>query len=433
MTDARSRREWLAAVGAATTTAAAGCASLDNPPVDEPREAPDVDPGAGDATRQTIPPGVAQFRSSLERWGYYPDETVADAVEEAWRIPAVNTGDHSAAKASAVPTPDGGVVLPGDTGDLLAITTDGDVRWRGETDAGGRGIHGTPAVADGRAYVGAYDGVLYAFALDSGDLEWSTDLGGSIGSSPLYLDGELYVSVEFPNPEGRLFAVDAATGDVTWEEPDHRPTDHPHSSPAISLAAGRMVCGSNDGYCYCWSFPELEFQWRFATDPPASNDGEIKGPIATYDGAAFFGSWDFNVYRVDLETGEEDWRFETGDLSMTGPAIDPERDVVYMGSHDDHLYALDAATGDVEWRFRTGRPLTGCATVAGDRVLTGSKDGTLYALEADSGDEVWRVDHEGWITSAPRVVDGEIYYAERAPDPEGGDTDGGGYKLVAAE
>ena len=231
MTDLRSRREWLAALGAATTAAAAGCAAFDNPPVDRERDAPEVDPGAGDPTRQTVPPGVAQFRGSLERWGYYPDETVPDEVEEAWRIPEVNTGDHSAAKASAVPLPDGGVVLPGDTGDLLAITADGEVRWRGETGAGGRGIHGTPAVADGLAYVGAYDGVLYAFTLDSGDLAWSTDLGGSIGSSPLYLDGELYVSVEFPNPEGRLFAVDAATGDVTWEEPDHRPTDHPHSSP----------------------------------------------------------------------------------------------------------------------------------------------------------------------------------------------------------
>jgi len=428
MTDAPSRREWLAAVGAATTAAAAGCSSLSAPTDDADA---DLDPGG--TTEQTIPAGVAQFRGSLERWGYYPGETVPDAVETAWRIPEVNTGEHSAAKASATPLPDGGVVLPGDTGELLAITADGEVRWRGETDTEGRGIHGTPAVADGRAYVGAYDGVCYAFALDSGELEWSTELGGSIGSSPLYYDGVLYVSVEFPTPEGRMFAVDAATGDVTWAEPDHRPTDHPHSSPAVSLAAGRMVCGSNDGYCYCWSFPDLKFQWRFATDPPDTNDGEIKGPVATYDGAAFFGSWDSSVYRVDLITGEADWRFETGDLSMTGPAIDPERDVVYMGSHDDHLYALDAATGDVEWRFRTGRPLTGCATTTGDRVLTGSKDGTLYALEADSGDEVWRVEHDGWITSAPRVVDGEIYYAERAPDPDGGDVDGGGYKLVAAE
>lgn len=432
MTDA-SRREWLAAVGSTAAVAAAGCASLEPTANDGPETDSETGSGSEPTSEQTVPEGVAQFRGSLERWGYYPDETVPDAVETAWRIPDVNTGTHSAAKASAVPMPGGGVLLPGDNGYLNAVTGDGEIRWRGETDMNGRGIHGTPAVADDRAYVGAYDGILYAFGVESGDLDWSTELGGSIGSSPLYHEGTVYVSVEFPDPEGRMFAVDAETGEVTWEEPEHRPTDHPHSSPAVDPDAGYIVCGSNDGYLYGWSLPDLEFQWRFATDPQGSTDGEIKGPIATYDGAAFFGSWDHSVYRVDMETGEEDWRFETGDLSMTGPAIDPRRDTVYMGSHDDHLYALDASTGEEEWRFRTGRPLTGCATVAGDRVLTGSKDGRLYALEGDSGDEVWRVDHEGWVTSTPRVVDGEIYYAERAPDPEHGATDGGGYKLVAAE
>ena len=89
-----------------------------------------------------------------------------------------------------------------------------------------------------------------------------------------------------------------------------------------------------------------------------------------------------------------------------------------------------------EWLAAVGAATTaaaaGCATIAGDRALTGSKDGSLCALEADSGEEVWRVDQEGWITSAPRVVDGAIYYAERAPDPDDGETDGGGYKLVDA-
>ncbi|CDK39017.1 hypothetical protein [Halorubrum sp. AJ67] len=147
MTDTPSRREWLAAVGAATTAAAAGCSSLNGTADD----GTDSDPDPGSATEQTIPAGVAQFRGSLERWGYYPDETVPDAVETAWRIPEVNTGEHSAAKASAVPLSDGGVVLPGDTGELLAITADGDVRWRGETDMEGR--ESTDAGGRGRAGV----------------------------------------------------------------------------------------------------------------------------------------------------------------------------------------------------------------------------------------------------------------------------------------
>ncbi|MFC7057182.1 hypothetical protein [Halovenus salina] len=36
------------------------------------------------------------------------------------------------------------------------------------------------------------------------------------------------------------------------------------------------------------------------------------------------------------------------------------------------------------------------------------------------------------MTSTPLVRDGDIYYAERAPDPEDDDIDGGAYKLVDA-
>lgn len=420
-----SRRTFLSIAGSTAMVAAAGCQA---PSAESDRIEIGSESGSG---AQTVPNGVTQFRHSLERWGFYPDVVVPDAVELDWRFDELNTGEHTAAKASAVPLPDGGIVLPGDTGYLTAVDPDGTVRWRAATDTVGRGIHGTPAVADGRVYIGAYDGILYAFDAQTGDELWTTKLGGSIGSSPLYYGGTLYMAVEFPDPEGQMFAVDAEDGTVLWSEPEHRPTDHPHSSPAISVEYGRMVCGSNDGYLYCWRFPGPEFEWRFATNPPG--DGEIKGPIATYDGAAFFGSWDNTIYRVDLESGTEDWSFDTGNLSMTGPGIDPRRNTVFMGSHTGNLYALDATTGDEHWRFETGRPLTGCPTVCRERILFGSKDGHLYAVETATGDEVWRVGHDGAVTSTPRVIDTAIYYGERAPDPENGDTDGGGYKLVAAD
>ncbi|SEQ45337.1 outer membrane protein assembly factor BamB family protein [Natrinema salaciae] len=433
--DTHSRRRVLqVAAGAATATAGlAGCLSqTDTAKI----------PLAETGLEQTIPDGVAQFRRSLERWGYYPEATVPDEVEREWRLDQLNTGSHSAAKASAVPLPDGGVVFPGDTGYLVALDADGTERWRAGTDTDGRGIHGTPAVADGRAYIGAYDGILYAVDLESGDVDWQTKLGGSIGSSPLYHDGRIVMAVEYPDPEGSTFVVDAETGETIWEDPEHRPTDHPHSTPAADPETGRLVCGSNDGILYGWSYPDPEFAWSFETGSGDDNDGDIKGPIATYDGGAYFGSWDHNVYRVALEDGSEDWSFQTGNLVMSGPALDPVLDTVFIGSHDGNLYALDAQSGERHWSFETGRPITGCPTVCDERVLVGSKDGSVYALEKRTGELVWEVDNDGVVTSTPRVIDGGIYYAERAPNPpedgedasdEGVDDDGGGYKLVAAE
>ncbi len=189
---------------------------------------------------------------------------------------------------------------------------------------------------------------------------------------------------------------------------DRRPTDHPHSTCAIDLAAGRLVVGANDRNLYAWTYPGLAFAWAFPTDGP------IKGPIATAVGSAFFGSWDRSVYRVDLADGSEVWRVETGNRVMTGASVEVATNTVYAGSHDSNLYALDIDTGDERWRFGTDGALIGCPTVAGAHVLVGSYDRHCYAVEKATGDEVWRVGGAGRVTSTPLVADGAVYFTDRA-------------------
>jgi len=428
-----SRRNVLVA-SAGVLAAAAGYRALtpNLKGADVEFERPDSDETVADAYDHTRLNGVSQFRGSLENWGYYPDETVPDAVAVDWRRPEHNTGEHTAAKASAVPLSDGAVVFPGDTGYLTALSADGDVLWQQATDTDGRGIHGTPVVAEGRVFIGAYDGSLYGFDAQSGEQQWETKLGGSIGGSPTYDGNAIFIAVEYPDPEGSIFAVDPDSGDILWEDARGRPTNHPHCTPAVDPSTGMMALGSNDGRLYGWSYPSLEFEWTFDTDPDNDTNGEIKAPVAAYDGAVFFGSWDESVYRVDLERGTEDWSFETGGLSMVGPGVDPTRDAVYAGSHDGTLYALDAQTGERRWQFDTGRALTGSLTVCADRIVFGSRNRGLYAVETETSAEVWRVDSDGAVTSTPRVHNGAIYYAERAPNPESGETDGGAYRLVDA-
>ncbi|WP_276257811.1 PQQ-binding-like beta-propeller repeat protein [Haloglomus litoreum] len=407
MTDRRvapSRRGFLRlGAGAAAAAGLAGCTTL-------------ADPASSDFETAA----TAQFRGGLERHGYQTDGTVPDDVEVAWSHP-VNTGDHTAAKASFVHAPadavraatgdeDAGdrLVVPGDDGTVRAFTPDGELLWASAIQPASRGIHGTPAVAGGLVYIGGYDGGLYAFDLGSGERVWRRKLGDAIGSSPAYHDGDVYIAVEYYTPSGGVFGVDAATGGGRWG--DRRVTDHPHSTIAIDRDAGRLVVGSNDGYLYAWSYPELEFQWRFETGDA------IKGPVATYDGGAFFGSWDRNVYRVDLADGTEDWAFGTNGLVMSGPAIDVGRGVCYVGSHDGNLYALDADEGTELWRFGTGGRVVGCPVTTGTRVVCGSKDRSVYALDTSDGTEVWSLELDGWVTSTPLVTGRGIYVAERAPE-----------------
>ena len=413
MTNGRSRREVLAAVGAVGATATAGC-------LDALGVASSIDVSATTA--------FAQFRGGLTRRGVYPDAEVPQTVTREWALRDVNTGDHTAAKASVAPTSDGDVLCPGDSGSLWRVTPDGDVVWETTVTGASRGMHGTPVVVDGYAFVGAYDGVLTAVDVETGDLAWRADLGDAIGSSPAYHDGVVYIAVEYADPSGAMFGVDATSGDVAWE--DQRITDHPHSTPAIDRDAGRLVVGSNDGFLYAWSYPDLEFQWRFDTGDA------IKGPVATAEGGAFFGSWNHDAYRVALADGTESWSARTGGLVMSGPAVEPSTSTVYVGSKDDRLYALDADTGKARWTYDAGDAIIGCPTVAGEHVLVGSYDATLHAVEKTTGDDVWQASGVGRVTSTPRVLDDAVYFTDRAStaalEGEGGKT-GALYRLSAGD
>ncbi|MGM0591162.1 MAG: PQQ-binding-like beta-propeller repeat protein [Halobacteriota archaeon] len=355
----------------------------------------------------------ASFRGGLRNHGYRPDVTVPDAVTPAWTVDNVNVGDHTAAKAGAVRDPDGNYLISGDSGEVRSVTLDGEQRWVSKAGNSTRGIHGTPAIANGLLYIGAYDGAMYAFDLDSGDQVWRNDLGGSIGSSPKYHDGVVYIAVEYPTPSGSVCGVDALTGERVFY--DGTPTDHPHSTIAIDREAGRLVVGSNDGNLYGWSYPELDQLWTFQTARA------IKGPIATYDGSAFFGSWDGGVYRVALDDGTEEWAIQTADMVMGGSSIDTDADVLYIGGHDTKLHALDVATGDEHWAYETDDWIIGSPTVTHDRILVGSYDGNLHAVEAASGERVWTYDVPGGRVSAEPLVDDDgIVVAARATDERSG-------------
>jgi outer membrane protein assembly factor BamB len=374
--------------------------------------------------------GVSMFRRGLRRYGYYPDETVPSAVRVDWSVPTNRIG-HTAAKSTPRPTPDGETVLiASDTGRIDAYAPTGEQRWGIETGASrSLGFHGTPAIVDGTAYIGGYDGELYAIDVTSGETVWRTylhEFGGAIaiGSSPAYVDGNLYIVAEYKNPDsGALWEIDAATGNPTWS--DDRIWGMPHPSPAIDCETGRLVTGSNDGVVYCWEFPSLEFAWSFQAGGEGGPDGkskaggrfklgaQIKGTIPTYDGAAFVGSWDGRFYRLDLADGTEEWSFETGRVIMSNPAIDPEHGIVYVGSDDHHVYALDTDTGDELWSADVGGRVIGSITATADSILVGSYDAHLYALDRATGERRWRVDNRGHVTSGAIPRGDRIYYAER--------------------
>jgi len=273
-------------------------------------------------------------------------------------------------------------VLADDTGRVQSIAPDGSVNWATSISDDDRGSHGTPAIADGSLYVGTYDGVVSAVALDDGEILWQTDAGDAAAASPTYLDGKLYVAIEHATPSGSVVKMDAESGEIEWR--DERPTNHPHSTVAIDREHGRLIFGSNDGHCYAWSFPELEREWAYDTG------GDVKLPSRSARGSR------------SSPRGREPSRDST---SRTDPSCGSSRPTagrrrgairprghgrrhvrpavhdgeVYVGSHDSNAYAIDLQTGEKLWSTATGGWITGSAVATNDHVLVGSYDAKLYA------------------------------------------------------
>ena len=56
--------------------------------------------------------------------------------------------------------------------------------------------------------------------------------------------------------------------------------------------------------------------------------------------------------------------------------------VVYVASYDTYVYALDPSTGGLLWRYATGSVVHSSPAVVDDVVYVGSEDGYVYAMSA---------------------------------------------------
>ena len=55
---------------------------------------------------------------------------------------------------------------------------------------------------------------------------------------------------------------------------------------------------------------------------------------------------------------------------------------VFVGGSDGRLYALDLKTGKELWKYESGDGFTGSPAVAADRLIIASDEGTVYCFKS---------------------------------------------------
>ena len=258
-------------------------------------------------------------------------------------------------------------------------------------------------------------------------VKWKFPTGDRIVSSPVIQNKTLY----FGGDDGNIYAIDAETGHQIWKRATKGPVS---STPAV--ADGIVYAISYDGKLYAVNADTGAIKWKFATggerrfeakglhgmEPKTQTiadpfDVFLSSPVVAH-GAIYFGSGDGNVYAVDVTTGEQRWKFKTGDVVHSSPAY--AGGVLYFGSWDSYFYAVDAETGKEKWRFHGGEDalihnqvgFQSSPAVVDGVVYTGCRDSNLYALDAATGKEKWRFFNElSWVITSPAVTQGKVFFA----------------------
>ena len=231
-----------------------------------------------------------------------------------------------------------------------------------------RGVEATPLVVDGVMYVTASWSVVHAIDARSGQRIWTFDpkVPREVGFKgccdvvnrgvALY-KGKVYVA----SFDGRLFALDAATGDVKWQVDtivDHKRSYTVTAAPRV--VKGKVVIGNGGaeygvrGYVTAYDAETGKQAWRWFTVPgdpskPFENDA-MKMAAKTWDPSGKY------------------WEAGGGGTPWDSMVYDPQLNLLYIGTGNGSPWARN---------LRSPK--------GGDNLFLAS----IVALNPDTGKYVW--------------------------------------------
>jgi outer membrane protein assembly factor BamB len=322
--------------------------------------------------------------NGTERWGVHAIDL--ESGRTLWRLRT----DSSVHGTPAVA--DGLVFAPSLRGTLYGIDArTGELRWKREAERPEPPLkrrsysYYSPAVAGGRVYWAyqtrhgkASSGLLIALEPKTGAAIWETPMTGNRMSdgTPAIADGRIYVGEQLTD---RVVAYDAATGQRLWVSSTN--PDGGSQDAAPTAAAGRVFIGYGSAVIARDAATGAE-QWVHRSPGPGWGDSTAAAP-AVAGSTLYMGFPDGRVTALDVASGAVVWSvrlpgrpYHGGVLSS--PAV--SGNTIYVGSNDGHLYGLDRSTGAERFKYEIGPWVASGPAITGNTLLAGAWDGNLYAF-----------------------------------------------------
>ncbi len=301
---------------------------------------------------------------------------------------------------------------------LVALKeSDGELLWGTQIAPREYGSWATPTYHKGRIYVSSGRGVycIDATKEDRGPVLWSftfPDGGGSVNGGPAVADGKVYVG----SWDGEhYYCLDARNGTEIWH---FKVGDISQSVPAV--AYGRVYFGDFGSQPKMYSV-DMNDAYEFWNTTVEHN---VCGSVTVSDGVVYFTTYNFNgpgrLYALDAGNGTEIWKNNIITTDSTPAFYAPSgstRSYVYVASGfgGHRIYCFDVKNGELIWNVDGLGSWTNSPAVSADKKVFVGKEGGggmmpeyagLYCLDALTGVEKWHSDYGG---SSPAIANGMVY------------------------
>jgi len=276
------------------------------------------------------------------------------------------------------------------------------------------------AVADGVLYVGSMEGELVSASISTrnplwpgvslGTVERSGGFGCAPASSAVAVYGTPTVSgklVYVAGYDGRVHAINAELGRLEWQYPPQDKFGLKPITGGVAVAQGMIFFGASDGKVYALNENSRTEAWN---EPFETGDKIWSTPVVDGD-TLYIGSFDKNLYALNVADGTKKWDFPTEGVITAPPLI--YNNTIYFGSFDRHVYAVNT-DGTLKWKSEVQADKWFWAEVVAhnNTIYAPSMDGKVYVLDAGNGTEtVEALVLDSAVSSSPVLVGDTVIIA----------------------
>lgn len=214
--------------------------------------------------------------------------------------------------------------------------------------------------------------------------------------------------------DGRLHALDAASGAVQWTALRTTPALSLRGAQVPQMLPGRVLAGFDNGRLLMLGATRGNVLWETTVGLPSGRSEvermvDIDGHIPVYRGAALVATYQGRLAAVDIQSGDIFWAREFS--SYQGGDVDTRSDVLVVTDSESHVWGLNPRNGGDLWQMDDLR-LRGVTApvVVDDYAIVGDYQGYLHWLDVEDGRLVARLRaSSGAVVTRPVLIDDVLY------------------------